>query len=400
MQQLPDDKRIAELMLKYLQDSLTVQEAEELEYWKNSNADHSLLFTQIVDAEAVRKGVAELDAVNRVVRERLAAEGLVMKNTDTTPAVTRRLYWVGWAAAACVLAAVAVFSVQQWKGADQPGHGAQSRVHIPVVIPPGKSGAVLTLSDGSQVVLDTMQNGVITMQNGSRLVLKDSGLSYALSGKSTGETAYNTITTPNGRHFQITLSDGSKVWLNASSSLRYPTAFQGKERKVEIKGEAFFEVKPNAAMPFRVMVNGREEVEVLGTSFNISAYEEDETVRTTLIDGAVAVKKEGKKLVLKPGQQAEVKKTESAIKVAAVQTEPVVAWRYGFFNFQGATLEEVMKQLIRWYDIEVVYEKGIPDIRFGGEMSRNITLEGVLRALEASEVNFRLEGNRTLVIAP
>jgi ferric-dicitrate binding protein FerR (iron transport regulator) len=206
------------------------------------------------------------------------------------------------------------------------------------------------------------------------------------------EILYNTMSTPRGRQFEITLPDGTHVWLNAASSIRYPTVFAGNERKVELDGEAYFEVTKNAKQPFIVRARNKATIEVLGTSFNISAYENEKSLNTTLLDGSVKVNG----TILKPGQQARV--TDAVRVTDHADIDKVMAWQRGFFNFEGATLEEVMQQLERWYDIDVEYEQGIPDIEFGGEMSRNMSLNGVLVALEKSGIHYRLEGRKLIVL--
>jgi ferric-dicitrate binding protein FerR (iron transport regulator) len=209
------------------------------------------------------------------------------------------------------------------------------------------------------------------------------------------------MTTPKGRQFQVTLPDGTNVWLNAASSVRYPTSFTGNERRVEVTGEAYFEVVKNAAKPFIVEVNNKAAVEVLGTSFNINAYGDERSVRATLLSGSirVGVPFAGRKkaVVLAPGQQAEVAGTQ--ITVAENQdADKILAWKNGLFNFDGADLEEVMRQLERWYNIEVVYENGIPHTRFIGEMSRQIALTDLLDILKRTEVDFRVEGRKLIVL--
>lgn len=394
-----EHKRIASLVMKYLRDTLTIPEAEELEQWKQESTANREQFNRLVTPDYIRQEVTGLSNADDAIRQRLAGAGIQLP--ATAAGAPRVVHLRQWVAAASILIAAAT-GMWLWSNRrPQPGNGQQAAVTLPVSIPPGKSGAILTLADGSQLVLDSMGNGVISTQTGVTLVLKDSALTYNPAGTTGGTAGYNTMTTPNGRQFQVLLPDGSKVWLNAASSLRYPTAFTGKARKVEVTGEAYFEIAPKAGMPFRINVNNKAEVEVLGTGFNVNAYENESLIRTTLMHGAIKVKKEGQSALLKPGQQASIAAAPgSRMHVETVNTDQVAAWRNGLFNFQDAPLQEVMKQLERWYNIKVVYEKKIPDIKFGGELSRNITLEGLLRTLEASEVHFRMEDNQTLVISP
>lgn len=268
-------------------------------------------------------------------------------------------------------------------------------------ISPGMAGAILTLADGRTILLDSVGNGLIATQNGSKILLHNSELKFDDSGSATSAVAYNTIATPYGRQFQTTLSDGTRVWLNAGSSLRFPTVFTGGERRVEISGEGYFEVTRNPAMPFRVNVNNKTEIEVLGTDFNINAYDNEASINTTLLHGSVKVKTlvgtSPSAITILPGQQAQVTAGKCNIS-NHIDLGKVMAWKNGVFNFNDATLEEVMRQLERWYNIEVVYEKGVPDLEFVGKMGRDLSLLKVLRGLEMAEVHFRLEGRRLIVM--
>ena len=258
-------------------------------------------------------------------------------------------------------------------------------------VAPGSNKAVLILGDGSRVALDSAGNQ--TLRQGTIAIHQQGGqLQYDQQGTETS-VSYNTLSTPRGGQFQIILPDGTKVWLNAASSLRYPTAFTGGERRVEITGEAYFEVAKNAAMPFRVKISREATVEVLGTHFNINAYTDEAAIRATLLEGKIKVMD----VVLNPGEQAQI---TTGINIQRhVDTSAVMAWRYGLFNFEGQNLKEVMRQLSRWYDIEVIYEGTVPDIVFGGKMLRNINLSQLLKVLEDAEVHFTLEEGRKLIIS-
>lgn len=265
-------------------------------------------------------------------------------------------------------------------------------------IAPGGSKATLTLADGTTIPLDSNGNQVITQGN-TRVQQSPGSLSYT-SGNTTDAIAYNTLRTPRGGKFQLRLPDGTSVWINAASSLKYPVAFNKNERTVEVSGEAYFEIAPDMNAPFIVKVSDGSSVEVLGTQFNITAYPDDHHSATTLLEGAVRVRFGQNNMVLQPGQQAAITASGNININRQINTDRVIAWKNGLFNFEGASLQEVMKELERWYDIEVVYEKGIPDLHFGGEMSRNLQLSEVLRGLQDANVHFRLEQGRRLVIMP
>lgn len=263
-------------------------------------------------------------------------------------------------------------------------------------LPPGHHGAILTLDDNSTVLLDSLNNGVIATQNGTDILLSKGRVIYTGTGKTSTAITYNTMTTPRGRQFQLTLPDSSKVWLDAASSIRFPTVFTGTTREVEITGEVYFEVARDPARPFRVKIsNTDKQIEVLGTHFNVDGYAPADMISTTLFDGSVKVNNGSQSTTIKPGEQAQSGRQNRVI--ANVNLRKVLAWKNGVFDFTDLKLEEVMKQLERWYDIEVEYEKGIPPFEFVGKMSRELSLDEVLRGLEISEVHFEIKGRRLIV---
>jgi ferric-dicitrate binding protein FerR (iron transport regulator) len=262
-------------------------------------------------------------------------------------------------------------------------------------IQPATNGAILTLGDGRQVTLDSLQKGVIANQGGTHVSLSHGTIAY--DAHRAGEVSYNTLSTPKGRLFHLVLPDGSDVWLNAASAVTYPTSFSGNERVVMLKGEAYFDIKQDARRPFSVKLADDTEVHVLGTAFNINAYENEQTIATTLINGSVRINAGSNSSTLKPGYQANVTHAATGIQVRRADTSQVLAWKNGIFNFEDADIQAVMKQLERWYDIDVQYENGIPGITFGGKMDRNLTLSNIIRMLEISDVHCRLEGKKLII---
>lgn len=264
-------------------------------------------------------------------------------------------------------------------------------------IPPGKNVAVLTLADGSSIILDSSHNGTLTTQGNSRILKLNGMISYNNLNKKDAPVLYNTISTPRGGTYLLVLTDGTKVWLNAASSLRYPANFVGKQRKVELLGEAYFEVAKNAAMPFKVEVNGME-VEVLGTHFNINSYEDEPVIATTLLEGSVKINKNNSTSLLKPGQQAEVKKNGDVHIINKADVEEAIAWKEGKFQFDRADIHMVMRQIARWYNVDVDY-KGTISSHFGGTISRNVNLSQVLNMLHLTgEVKFEVKDQKVLVM--
>jgi ferric-dicitrate binding protein FerR (iron transport regulator) len=272
-------------------------------------------------------------------------------------------------------------------------------------IAPGGNKAVLILANGSTIVLDNAHDGVLAQQGGTNVEKVDAGsLAYkaATSDKpgAASELAFNTIATPNGGQYQVILPDGSKVWLNASSSLRFPTRFEGKERTVELTGEAYFEVAQRSGMPFRVKLpdNGMD-VQVLGTEFDVMAYANEQTSNTTLVSGKVNVVSKGAVRVLAPGKQAILDNQTKAMRVADANVEQVVAWKNGLFRFRETGIRELMRQVERWYNVQVVYETEGKDQDFTGVVSRNQPVSALLQMLEMTgTVHFRIEDKKIVVL--
>ena len=271
---------------------------------------------------------------------------------------------------------------------------------------PGTEGAILTLGNGEQIVLDSAGNGTLAKQGSTKVIYKNGQIVYDGENGIEGELIYNTMTTPKGKQYQLSLADGSKVWLNAASSIRYPVTFTGKERKVEITGEAYFEIAHDVEKPFRVLTNNAE-VQVLGTHFNVNAYNDEAVTKTTLLEGSVKISLPGQQTIinrfqiLKPGQQAQVNNNPSgdkSIKVLDnVDTDIEMAWKNGYFSFDQTDLATIMRQIARWYEVEIVYEGEIPNRRFTGEISRTSNASEVLKILEESKVHVRIEGKKIIV---
>jgi transmembrane sensor len=281
-------------------------------------------------------------------------------------------------------------------------------------VPPGGNKALLTLADGSTIVLDDVQNGTLARQGNTRVTLRNGRLNYEAAGLASNQILYNTVSTPVGGQYQLVLPDGSLVWLNSASSIRFPTAFEKASRRVEISGEAYFDIKSlnkslerrgseggKGNVPFIVKINtptgNGGQVEVLGTHFNINAYGDEYLVETTLLEGAVKFVNENSAHILSPGQQSQLLKTGQTRVIANVETENVVAWKNGFFHFEGDDIISVGRQISRWYGVEVEVTDKVNE-RFYAEIPRNTNLSDVLKALELTgKVRFEIEGRRIKV---
>ena len=269
-------------------------------------------------------------------------------------------------------------------------------------IAPGGNKAILTLADGTKVILDTAGNGAIIKQGGVTVIKLNGQLAYDPSNSELPDAStvtYNTITTPKGGLYGLLLADGSKVWLNAASSLRFPTVFTGNERRVELTGEGYFEVAHNAEKPFHVTVNNLD-VQVLGTHFNINSYSDEPAVKTTLLEGRVMIRESDKLVYLNPGQQAIAQPGQANFRIVNdTDVEEVVAWKNGLFIFNNTPLENIMRQIARWYNVDIVYQGSVPQDTFNGNISRNTNLSEVLKVLEFSNIRFKVEGN-TITVLP
>lgn len=330
--------------------------------------------------------------------------------------VKRMLHTIRWwVAAAVLLLLVGGF----WLVVNRSNSKTKPTALTPSVqdVMPGTQGAVLTLANGRQIVIDSTVNGNITQEGNMTVRRVDDQLVYETNKTKeqpavTSAITYNELSTPRGRQFQLVLPDGSRVWLNAASSIKYPVVFAANERRVEITGEAYLEVTKDPSKPFRVSLPPTTErhgaiIEVLGTHFNVNAYEDESAVKSTLLEGRVKVSCQlanGEKAedmlvaVLQPGQQAVITGLVHAIPVKPTDVNAVVAWKNGVFDFQDASVQQVMRQLARWYDIDVQYENGIPAIEFGGKMGRDLSLMNVLRFLEKSGLHCKLERKRKLIV--
>ncbi len=375
---------LTRLTEKYIAGTASGEERLELESWyseqlaKNNLEDE----TQIDEAEHVVVGEKIWNNINQQI------EG----QEQTKP----RSYFYRWAVAASIIAVLGF------------GWYLLSKItvnknvnNVAAVIKPGGNKAFLTLANGTKIDLDQAVNGTIANQEGIKITkAADGQLVYTIVEAKTGQqvTGYNTISTPAGGQYQVTLPDGTKVWLNALSSLKYPTAFTGKYRTVALTGEGYFEVAKNKNKPFKLQT-AKQEISVLGTHFNVSAYADEPEIKTTLVEGGVAVKNFSPLAtgVLKPGQQAIFHGT--GFEINKVDVEEYIAWKNGFFMFNNEGIKEAMQKLARWYDVEIEYVGNFDGIYFGGSFSKHNNLQETLKILESTDkFKFKIEGRRIKII--
>lgn len=360
---------------------------------------------------------AKIPSLFRAMLEKASREQVSLRNPEGGAQVTRRRFLIRRMRVAAVLLLVAAgayllwSTVRQSQPPDVAPNSAESRLENDIA--PGGNKAVLTLANGEKITLDSAADGQLARQGNSSIIKLATG---HLTYKNTSATdkfpepyiatpmAFNTLSTPRGGQYQLTLPDGSRVWLNAASSIRYPTAFSGKERKVEISGEVYFEVSKNADMPFRVTILGGTtdqtsplEIQVLGTSFNVMAYEDDSTVSTTLLEGGVKIIKGATARMITPGQQLITNARGGMHLAANVDMKKVIAWKNGKFIFYNDYITDIMKQLTRWYDIDVRFTGEVHD-HYSGGISRQVNISQVLKMLEAAGgVSFSVRGKEVRI---
>jgi transmembrane sensor len=369
----------------------------------NASIDEEQLLLNFFDSfQADMEWNEELFGVKHQLEEKMLRrlQAAVNKGAATDDHKIRFLSFKNIAAAivAFALITTAVFYILE-KPVKQPAI-ALNQPEVKYDAEPGTNKAILTLANGSKLNLNDAKNGVLA-KSGHISIKKtaDGQLVYLIKGSKSANAdaalSYNTISTPVGGQYQVVLPDGTRVWLNAMSSLKFPTSFKGSQREVELTGEAYFEVAKNKAMPFNVKVNAMQ-VKVLGTHFNIMAYSNEPAIKTTLLEGSVQLSNGQANSTLKPGQQG-VLNNKGEIKVLNVDAEHYVAWKNGYFEFNRSNIQEIMNQLARWYDTDIAYAGKIPDDEFVGKIARSAKLSQVLRILELSKVNFKLQDKKIIV---
>ena len=326
-----------------------------------------------------------------------AAESSMMQRLKIQERRTIALWKKVAAAASIVLVSVLGLYFVRFKVALENA----SEAKLVNTIQPGGNNAVLILADGRRINLEETAKGKLAEESGVSIIKKASGeIVYDMGGAKAllGQSSFNTIATPRGGTYQVLLEDGSKVWLNAESSIRFPSSFSPTERKVELKGEAYFEIAKNSARPFTVNVEG-QSIQVLGTKFNVNGYTNEASLKTTLIEGSVKVSNPIANLILKPGQQAQSTANQK-ITFSEVDTEEFLAWKNGMFSFNRADLKTVMKQFERWYDINVKFEDNLPEMFFTGKIYRNLNLDEALSNLTFLGVKFKIQNRNVIVLSP
>ncbi len=387
-------ENITVLIEKYQAGTATQDEIQYLNDWYHS----------FNDSEAELLTAKSEEQLSTDIRNKLMK---TIQQAPVHPIHTSRRKWY-YAAAAILLLFISA-AIYRLIPANTGGNGqAQADISAASIVTdlaPGGNRAILKLADGSAIILDSAANGMLTQQGNIKVEKLSNGLlAYTIGGKQLSENDaafYNTISTPRGGQYQVTLSDGTKVWLNAASSIRFPVLFAGNERKVEITGEAYFEVAKNISRPFKVKTSA-SEIEVLGTHFNVNAYDDEAAVKTTLLEGIVKVSvpvSAGKQAsrFLQPGQQSGITKDGNIAVLNNADTEEALAWKNGRFQFRSADIKSILRQISRWYDVDVVF-KGNVNLHFTGQLNRDDYVSKVFEKLALTgEVHFKIEGKKIIV---
>ena len=401
---MTDPQIIQELLKRYNEGTATAAEQEIVEQWLEENKIEHNEWMQM-DGERRENLVKEIqsDLLHYITEKENAYKGSVYP-------WYRRFYFHLAAASVLILFAVAGWYYTN-KEQDKPEIVKTEKEIKPREVMPGTNKAVLTLADGGTVELNDAANGVLASQGNTEIRKQGSELVYDQQNNAAIKIpAFNMLTTPRGGQYNLVLPDGTRVWLNAASSIKYPVAFTADSRTVEVKGEVYFEVaqlnKGGEKIPFRVKVfgeNGEAKglVEVMGTHFNINAYSEESTVNTTLLEGRVKVSTAAhpdENVVLNVAQQARISNSKGSIKVLDnVNIEEVVAWKNGLFMMKKADIPVVLRQLARWYDVEIVYSNGMPAGKITGDIPRNMPLAEVLKVMQLSGVKCKTENRKIIV---
>lgn len=350
------------------------------------------LYNQIINA--CQKDQDSIEIFNRtkhIINAELK-KAIIKKTTTQTKVV--KIFWLRWAAAVLVLF-TSVWIVLNHYPKSEIIKVVTQKERFKNDVAPGKNGAILILANGKTISLDSANNGVLTTQGSTDVFNKNGKLIYENSNKTT-EAVYNTMVTPKGRQYSLVLADGSKVWLNSASSITFPTAFIGNERRVSVTGEAYFEIAHNPQIPF-IVSNGNVNITVLGTHFNINSYDDENVVKITLLEGLISVKNESENSKIIPGEQANLLGSGLIKVLKNVNVDEVVAWKNGVFNFDGTSIETLMRQLSRWYDVDIIYNRKENEL-FHAEIPRNTKLSDVLKALELTgKVRFGIDGKKIIV---
>ncbi|BAV07873.1 FecR family protein [Filimonas lacunae] len=394
---MANSERITFLLKAFSSQTASIAEEKELLDWLNNTDNHELVLDHIrllLDEAAATPEAFGVDW------DHLYQKILLQRNSLEAPAVTTISIYKRIRRYSAAAAMIAVMAASAWlllRNNNKEIIPAKPVAHSTPLSTGSK--IELTLSYGQIVVLDSMMEGLIRDEaTGEMISVHHGSLTYSPDSKSTSAAHFHQITVPRGKQYHVVLPDGSGVWLNAQSSLRYQSAFTNNRRQVTLSGEAYFEIKNNPTAPFSVNAN-EVHVDVLGTAFNMMAYKDEQKVVTTLVNGSVKVSA-ADAVIIKPGQQAVLQNGKHHFAVSTADLDAVLAWKSGEFRFDGLDIKGVMRQVARWYNVEVVYKGNLPNNKLYGVFPRKNSVKEVLEALVLiSNIQLTMEGN-TITVQP
>jgi len=403
--------RLKSLLHQYLNNTISHADCIELlNYINNSGTDN---IADVINQELFSlkegpefRGEQSQKVLNRIKSDpRFAVKPVVSQTGQDNVIKLYQRSWFKIAVALLVFCTAGVLILNHRNNTVKTSNKVANDNQKSAIIVPGSKKAILTMANGKTIVLASAANGVLAKTGASNVLKTHNGqivydLNAATGNSPVGATtiSYNTLTTPRGGEYQVVLPDGTKVWLNAASSITYPTAFTGNERRVKLSGEAYFEVAKNKEKPFYVSINN-VQVRVLGTHFNIAAYSDDDRITTTLLEGSVQVTKNNTLSLLKPGQQAVVSNSSDQIAVSEANIDDAMAWKNGYFIFNDDNITGIMKKVSRWYNVDVEYRGNYNDQQFGGTFYRSKSIIELLDHLQKiGKLHFTISGRRIIVM--
>lgn len=388
--------RAAYLINRYLHGVITTQESDELKIWVNNSEQNRLLFEELCSAEKMEAQLRQFDKWDSEAGWQRLQQKINVRLSGTVKRNNRKTWWQA-------AAAILILGLATWQILNQTFYEPAPKINLLSQygddVLPGTKKAELILSDGTTVALENNRDSSFTEKGSSVLRTANGTIIYSNGAVVNNEIAWNTIRIPNGGEYLVVLEDGTKVWLNAASSLRYPVQFSGSERRVELTGgEAYFEIAKNKEKPF-IVVADKMEIQAVGTAFNVNSYANAASFTiTTLTNGLVKIHALGKTTPLLPGEQMSA--NNLVAQVAKADTGLATAWKNGLFMFKNAALQEVMQQLARWYDLELVYAPDFTKKKFfTGEIKRQVQLSKVLQMMEMTGIaRFTIAGNKVTIL--
>jgi transmembrane sensor len=396
---LEEEQQLKEIFQRYVNNECTEEEVKFLlEHFRTDDNENALRDSiaaklneyPVADFDQNPQSKPALDAIFNSILDNIADE-----QEEVQPKKNGSLLLKFIAGVAVVL--IGGLVIYSYHNSIKEGVAVVKNIPAKTNITPGSNKAVLTLQDGSTIILNDAKEGTLAQQGNANIVKTANGqLVYNKTDAQPEKVLFNTMTTPRGGQYKLTLPDGTDVWLNSASSITYPTAFVGNERNVSITGEAYFEVAKDKTKPFHVKA-GSQTIEVLGTHFNVMAYADEDVIKTTLLEGSVKVQGDKESGILKPGEQSVINKN-GELKVSVASVDEAMAWKNGYFKFNRVGIKYIMRQLSRWYDVDVMYEGRVKEDEFVGTIGRSENIVQALHLLELANVHFKIQDKNIIVL--